>query len=667
MEFKQFYKCQTILNSLLTKIYELYIKDHHKEVKCPFVPNYLFLEERLKQFSLNNLEFLNHLLSPKMYDYINKPNVLEMLAKCYVELKKVQINKLCEDDDISNEFLYLFSVIDIISESEPPPPLTTAVIGRDGSDFQSIWNRLNNIDDKYLDIHKEIDPNQQHQQNQQPLTSISTKNHKLSQHSNSNSSKEKINSSRILNPIQINSSSKSLNSINKNNADISDNTINNNKNNNTIIDNNNGNNENRNKNTINNEKNNSTSNKKKYDRSLSNVKRVESYESFKKSNSILSLNSNVLSRLSSVYVSEQCLNREQAKIDINNKDFIDNQLQCDKKKKENILQNKVYDMGINEAENMKKNTKSNKSSENNKLTGTYENQIFEKNKYKSYFIDVYEDKDIYGDIYYDEELSIEEAKMKKMKYKKYAKILINLKDFRSCVVNVLKRLKIEGLKKNRPEYVDSVENLCDSHLNKRSAYYTKENYGKTNKVSYFKHCTIGNDGFYYSLKREEYRDILIYKHLVRFLNLQLIACYRILIVGLQLVQRITMSAQAEALITKRRMNDLLSIFPEIINTVKLYKYLKSNNYSLAIELLKDIKGVCINTFSYFGRTVLHVAINPTKGTNPKDQEAEKKLKKNAKKKKNLRYYDNKYYPSNNNNNKDKISIHITTIAIIKFL
>jgi len=191
MEFKQFYKCQTILNSLLTKIYELYIKDHHKEVKCPFVPNYLFLEERLKQFSLNNLEFLNHLLSPKMYDYINKPNVLEMLAKCYVELKKVQINKLCEDDDISNEFLYLFSVIDIISESEPPPPLTTAVIGRDGSDFQSIWNRLNNIDDKYIDIHKEIDPNQQHQQNQQPLTSISTKNHKLSQHSNSNSSKGK--------------------------------------------------------------------------------------------------------------------------------------------------------------------------------------------------------------------------------------------------------------------------------------------------------------------------------------------------------------------------------------------------------------------------------------------------------------------------------------------
>jgi len=157
MEFKQFYKCQTIVNSLLLKIYDSFIKRNQEDIICPYVPNYLFMEERLKQLSINNLIFLNQLMSPKMYDYINKQKVLEMLAKCYVELKNVQINKLCSNNgnDVADDFFYLLSVIDKTSELEPPPSLTTAVIGRDGSDFQSIFNRLNFIDDKYLAIQKE--------------------------------------------------------------------------------------------------------------------------------------------------------------------------------------------------------------------------------------------------------------------------------------------------------------------------------------------------------------------------------------------------------------------------------------------------------------------------------------------------------------------------------
>jgi len=259
-------------------------------------------------------------------------------------------------------------------------------------------------------------------------------------------------------------------------------------------------------------------------------------------------------------------------------------------------------------------------------------------------VDCYGQKDLYDDIYSDQDLSDEEIMVKKMNYKKHSKIIIGLKDFQVCIINILKRLKIEGMKHYEPDLVDEIERSCDTHENKKSAYYIKKNYGKTNKVSYFKHCTIGKHGYHFSLKREEYRNILINKHLVEYLHLQLIACYRILIIGLQLVQRETLSAQVEALIIKRRMNDLFSVFPEIINTVKLFKYLKTNNYPMAIEILNQHKLVFVNTYNYSGRTMLHMAIHPAKGRNAEDVEMEKKKKRNKlkKNKNNLQYYGNQY-------------------------
>jgi len=292
MEFKHFYKCQTVVNLLLSRIYDYYMKGEDDSIQCPYVPNYLFLEERLKLYSDNNLNFLNHLISPKMYDYINKPKVLEMLAKCYVELKKVQINKLCEEDDIMDDFLYLFSVIDKTSEVESPPSSVTAVIGRDGSDFQSIWNKMNHINDPYLAIKKE----------------------KSSEVSSTKQSSK------------INQSKKNLSSIN-------------NKNTNTTTGSNDA--------DINNDKNKCKmeESNSESDKSLSNVNYVTSNEDI---SSLLSLNNKVLSRLPSVHVSEEYLNREQAKIKIKNKNLVEEQIQFNKILKKRILKSKVYNKGIRE-------------------------------------------------------------------------------------------------------------------------------------------------------------------------------------------------------------------------------------------------------------------------------------------------------------------------------
>jgi len=76
-----------------------------------------------------------------------------------------------------------------------------------------------------------------------------------------------------------------------------------------------------------------------------------------KSSSILSLDSRVLSRLSSVYVSQECLTREQAKINIKNKEHLDELLNFDQLKRDLLIKSKMYNKGIdepNEDENLKK-------------------------------------------------------------------------------------------------------------------------------------------------------------------------------------------------------------------------------------------------------------------------------------------------------------------------
>jgi len=325
MEFKHFYKCQTAVNLLLSKIYDVYMKGSEEGIQSPYVPNYLFLEERLKQFSDNNLNFLNHLMSPKMYDYINKPRVLEMLAKCYVELKNVQINKLCEEEDIMDEFLYLLSVIDKTSEVEPPPSLVTAVIGREGSDLQSIWNKMNNIDDPYLAIRKE----------NSEIPAQSKQSPKSNQSKNSLSSINRNTTTNIINSNE----GKNYNSNNSNNdRDYNNNDYNSNDNNISKQNNSKSKNESR-PNSLKNRK----EEFKKSDRSLDHIKYVTSNDDL---SSILSLSNKVLSRLPSVHFSEECLNREPTRIKLKNKSFIEEQLQYDKILKEKVVKGRIYNTGI---------------------------------------------------------------------------------------------------------------------------------------------------------------------------------------------------------------------------------------------------------------------------------------------------------------------------------